>query len=67
MDKVQTLIILAAAAAVAVGAGWMGARPPNVQRGPRMIPWRAIMVAAAVTGLLMLVHLINLNGVPTGR
>jgi hypothetical protein len=67
MDKVQTLIVLAIVAAVAVGAGWMGARPPDFKRGPRMIPWRVIMVASVVTALLMLVHLLNLNGVSTGR
>lgn len=67
MDLAATLIALAAAAALAAFAGWRGARPPNLQRGPRMIPWRVIMVAAAVAGLLMLVHLVNLSGVATGR
>lgn len=67
MDMTLTLVALALAAAVAAGAGWMGARPPNPHLGPRMVPWRVIMVVAVVGGLLMLVHLVNLSGVATGR
>ena len=41
-------------AAVAGFAGWRGALPPNPFKGPRLIPWRAIMVftAAAAIGLM---------------
>ncbi len=34
-------------AVLAAFAGWRGARLPNPQRGPRMIPWRWIMLLAA--------------------
>ncbi len=53
--------------ALALFAGWRGARPPNPHRGPRMIPWRLIMVSAAALLLAMIVHLVNLLGVTTGR
>lgn len=43
-----------ALAALAVFAGWRGARPPNPMKGPRMIPWRAIMVFAAAFALIFL-------------
>jgi len=33
-------------------AGWRGARPPNLMKGPRMIPWRPIMVLAATLAIL---------------
>jgi hypothetical protein len=33
-------------------AGWRGARPPNLMKGPRMIPWRPIMVLAATGAVL---------------
>jgi hypothetical protein len=36
-------------------AGWRGARPPNLMKGPRMIPWRPIMVFAATGAILFLV------------
>lgn len=52
---VRTLLGLASGfAAAAALAGWRGARPPDPFRGPRLIPWRMIMVfaAAAAVGLL---------------
>jgi hypothetical protein len=66
MDLTATLVSLALAALVCAAAGWRGARPPDLQRGPRMVPYRVIMVAAAAAALLMLVHLANLAGVATG-
>lgn len=62
-----TLMAAAALAALAAFAGWRGARPPDPFRGPRMIPWRAIMVTAAAFLLVVVVHLLNLLGVKTGR
>lgn len=62
-----TLILAAAMLAIAVVCGWLGARPPNVLRGPRMIPYRLIMVSAAACLLMLTVHIVNLLGVTTGR
>ena len=62
-----TLAIAAALLVVAVFAGWRGARPPNPMKGPRMIPWRMIMLLSAACLLPMLVHLLNLVGVTTGH
>ncbi|HVI31327.1 hypothetical protein [Phenylobacterium sp.] len=67
MSLPVTLALAAALAALTVFAGWRGARPPNPFRGPRMIPWRAIMVTAAAFLLIVVVHLLNLLGVKTGR
>ena len=44
-------------AALAAFAGWRGARPPNPMRGPRLIPWRPIMVAAAAAAVIILVQI----------
>lgn len=53
MDS-RTLFGLAlGCAAAAAFAGWRGARPPNPMKGPRLIPWRAIMVAAATAAILL--------------
>ena len=41
-----------ALALVAVFAGWRGARPPNLRRGPRMVPWRFLMVLSATGAIL---------------
>jgi hypothetical protein len=67
MDLIPTLAITGAFLGLAVGAGWLGARPPNPHRGPRLMPWRFIMMLAAAGILIMLVHLVNLLGVNTGR
>jgi hypothetical protein len=67
MSLALTLAIAAGLLALAVFAGWRGARPPNPLKGPRMIPWRFIMVTAAALLLPMVVHIVNLLGMSTGR
>lgn len=67
MSLEVTLAVAAAFVALGVFAGWRGARPPDLMKGPRLIPWRPIMVLAAVGVLIMLVHVVNLMGVKTGR
>ena len=62
-----TLVLICALLAVAAFCGWRGARPPDLQRGPRMIPWRLLMVSASTGVLIFVVHLVNLLGVTTGR
>ena len=47
MDATLTLILLIASIAVVVFSGWRGARPTDITRGPRMMPWRFIMQLAA--------------------
>lgn len=66
MDLRTTLILLAVLAALALFAGWRGARPPNPHKGPRMAPWRFIMLLAAAGVMLMVVHAVNLLGFSTG-
>ncbi|MDP3660452.1 hypothetical protein [Phenylobacterium sp.] len=67
MDLPLTLALTAATLAFAVGCGWMGARPPNPARGPRLLPYRFMMLLGAAILLVFLVHLVNLMGVTTGR
>ena len=66
-----SLPVTLASAAVGLGltvfCGWRGARPPDPRRGPRMVPWRFLMLLSAAWVLLMVVHLVNLTGVETGR
>jgi len=56
MDLRTTLVLGAGLAALAAFAGWRGARPPNPMTGPRLIPWRAIMVFAAAAAVMLLVQ-----------
>lgn len=62
MGLTVTLWIGAAALAFAVFCGWRGARPPDLTRGPRMIPWQMLMVLASVAVMLMAVHAAALLG-----
>ncbi|MBU1323756.1 MAG: hypothetical protein KJ676_00785 [Alphaproteobacteria bacterium] len=57
MSLTLTLILLAAALAFTVFAGWRGAQLPNVAKGPRMVPWRFVMLLGGVLVFLLLVHL----------
>ena len=62
-----TLALCAALLFIAAFAGWRGSKPPDVMKGPRMIPWRFIMVTAAAFAMFLIVHVVNLLGVTTGR
>lgn len=67
MSLQTTLAIAAALLALTVFAGWRGARPSNPAKGPRMVPWRMIMLLSAACSMPMLVHILNLLGMKTGR
>ena len=62
-----TLLSAAVGIGLTVLCGWRGARPPDVVRGPRLVPWRFLMILAVAWVLMMLVHVVNLLGVQTGR
>ena len=64
MSLPVTLALFAAAVALAVFAGWRGARPSQPHLGIRMIPWRFIMILAAAVAFLLVVHLAALVGLP---
>lgn len=61
-----TLVLALISAAAAIFAGWRGARPPDFRRGPRLLPWRFLMMLAGAAAVLLLVHLVNLFGLSTG-
>lgn len=67
MSWTATLVSLALGLALAVFCGWRGAQTPNLVRGPRLVPYRLIMVLSSAWTLLMLVHVVNLLGFTTGR
>ena len=58
MDATLTLILLIVSIAVVVFAGWRGSRPTDIMRGPRMMPWRFIMLLAAALVFFLLIHLL---------
>lgn len=62
MDFRMTLALGAGLAALAAFSGWRGARPPNLMRGPRLIPWRPIMVFAGAAAVILLAQAAQLAG-----
>ena len=62
-----TIGIAAAGALLGVLFGWLGARPPDLRKGPRLAPYRLLMLLCAVGVLMMLAHLANLMGLHTGH
>lgn len=66
MSLTVTLALIALFAALTLFAGWRGSRPVDVHRGPRMMPWRFLMLLSAVAIIFLAVHLLNLAGVATG-
>ena len=67
MSPPVTLALLTLFAALAAFCRWRGARPLDISKGPRMVPWAALMLICIVACVLMVVHLLNLYGVVTGR
>jgi hypothetical protein len=60
--------IAGASAALAAFAGWRGALPPNPMKGPRMIPWRFLMVLGAAAAIATLFTGLQAAGYgPAGR
>ncbi|MFT4253052.1 MAG: hypothetical protein QM608_11255 [Caulobacter sp.] len=66
MDMIFTLIAGATTIALTILFGWLGARPSNPAKGPRMAPWRPMMMMTAVATLLLAAHALNLLGLKTG-
>ncbi len=64
-----SVTVAAAAAILVLGAlfGWLGGRAPDPNRGPRMVPWRFLMLLCAAVVMMLLVHLATLAGLKTGR
>jgi hypothetical protein len=67
MDLSATLAAIAAFIALTLFAGWRGSRPPDLLKGPRMMPWRLIMVTSAAVVLVLLVHLASMLGLHHDR
>ena len=65
MSLTVTLTLCGLVLALGAACGWLGARPPNPQRGPRLIPYRFIMVVCGAVLLYLCVHLLSLLGVTT--
>lgn len=57
-----TLALLAVGIFGTVFCGWRGARPTDIHKGPRMMPWRFLMLLCAALVMMLLIHLVALFG-----
>jgi hypothetical protein len=64
MDLNVTIGLSAGLATLAAFAGWRGARPPDPKRGPRLMPWRMLMLLAAAGFVFTAGHLVALLKTP---
>jgi hypothetical protein len=62
MDLRTTLAVLAVSAALAAFCGWRGARQWNVLEGPRLIPWRFLMLLSFACAVIMVKQAMELLG-----
>lgn len=62
MSWTPTLAAAAATLAVVLFCGWRGAQPPNFRRGPRLFPYRLVMLLGSALFLGLLIHMANLAG-----
>jgi hypothetical protein len=49
-------------AAVALLAAWRGARPPDFAGGPRLVPWRFVMLVGAAGAIVFLFQAVRQAG-----
>lgn len=54
-------------AATGLFCAWRGAAPPDPHRGPRLVPYRFLMVLCGAIVLYLAAHVLNLMGITTGR
>ena len=67
MGWTPTLAALALSTAMAALFGWAGARPPDPKRGPRLIPYRFLMLIAGAAAVFLLAHIGTLAGFNPAR
>ena len=67
MGWTATLALTAACMVVIGFCAWRDSRPPDLVKGPRMAPYRPVMLVLVVVVVMLVVHMVNLLGVHTGR
>lgn len=58
MSLVAAGILAGVALVLAIGCGWMGARPAKALGAPRLVPWRMLMLIAFAVMVAALGHVV---------
>ena len=67
LDLPLTVILTIVSALFTVLFGYMGARPMNPKKGPRMVPWRFLMMLTFTFSLFLIIHVLSLLGFHTAQ
>ncbi len=67
LDLPLTVILLVVTSALTFFCGYMGQRPMNPKKGPRMVPWPFLMMLLLTVSLFLVVHLLTVLGLKTDR
>jgi hypothetical protein len=67
MSLSVTLAVMLLTLGVGALCAWRGAAAPNPHRGPRLVPYRFLMVLCGAIVLYLAAHVLSLLGVTTGR
>ncbi|MFN4288177.1 MAG: hypothetical protein ACK4E3_06750 [Brevundimonas sp.] len=67
MSLAHTLIALALSLGFTLWCAWRESRPPDLIRGPRMLPYSLLMVLGLGLTVMLVIHLLNLAGLDTGQ
>lgn len=62
MELPMTVGLAVVVLVLAIFCGWRGAQPPNPNKGPRMIPYRAIMLLSAAVIVVLIVRIADQLG-----
>lgn len=64
IDLGLNVILLLTGVLLTVLTGWRGSRPPDLRRpGPRMVPWRFLMLLSGAFSFIMLSVLLHHFGI----
>jgi hypothetical protein len=62
MSWTATLIFAAVTLVLVLGCGWRGAQAPNLRRGPRLFPYRMVMLLGSALLIVLIVHMAAMAG-----
>jgi hypothetical protein len=63
MELPTTIALAVLCLAATIFCGWRGALPPNPAKGPRMVPWRALMLLGAALEIVLIVRIASQLGI----
>ena len=67
LSLIPTVILLITSVFFTILFGYLGGRTLGAHEGPRMVPWRFLMILTFTVALLMIVHVLTMMGLKTDQ